>query len=107
MGQEIGRWLRPGGFLELRLLRGSEEAQARAIAAQIPDARIVSVPRGAIRDFARTGQRPPGLTNAQWAVLEEAGPDIRAEFGALGQGQFARIVRIYRGGPEPQLDRGD
>jgi hypothetical protein len=102
MGQEVGRWLKPGGFLELRLLRGGEEAQARAIAAQIPDSRIVSVPRWAIAAYARTGQRPRGLTNEQWAVLQEAAPDIRGEFGALGQGSFARIVRIYRGGPAPQ-----
>ena len=98
MGREVGRWLRPGGFLELRLLRGGDDAKARAIAAQIPDARVVSVPRGAIAAYARTGQRPNGLSNEQWAVLQEAGPDIRGEFGALGEGQFARIVRIYRGG---------
>lgn len=98
MGREVGRWLRPGGFLELRLLRGGDDAKARAIAAQIPDARVVSVPRGAIAAYARTGQRPNGLGNEQWAVLQEAGPDIRGELGALGEGQFARIVRIYRGG---------
>ncbi len=104
MGREIARWLKPGGFLELRLLRGGEEAQARAIAAQIPDARVISVPRGAIAAYARNGQRPPRLSNEQWAVLQEAGADIRGEFAALGEGQFARIVRIYRGGPAPQRE---
>jgi len=102
IGKEIAQWLKPGGFLELRLLRGGEVAQAEAIARQIPDARVVTVPRGAIAAYASAGQRPPGLANEQWAVLQEAGPDIRGEFGALGQGQFARIVRIYRGGPAPQ-----
>lgn len=102
MGKEIAQWLKPGGFLELRLLRGGEVPQARALAAQIPDARVVVVPRGAIAAFARTGQRPPGLTNEQWGVLQEAAPDIRGEYGALGQGQFASIVRVYRGGPTPQ-----
>jgi hypothetical protein len=97
MGKEVAKWLKPGGFLELRLLRGGEVAQALAIAAQIPDSRMVIVPRGAIAAYARTGQRPPGLLNEQWGVLEQAGPDIRGEFGALGQGQFASIVRIIRG----------
>ena len=101
MGQEIARWLRPGGFLEMRLLRGGDEAQARAIAAQIPDARVISVPRGAISASARNGERPPGLSDEQWAVLQEAGADIRGEFAALGAGQFARIVRIYRGAAAP------
>lgn len=101
MGQEIARWLRPGGFLEMRLLRGGDEAQARAIAAQIPDARVISVPRGAITAYARNGERPPGLSDEQWAVLQEAGADIRGEFAALGAGQFARIVRIYRGAAAP------
>lgn len=101
MGQEIARWLRPGGFLELRLLRGTDEAQTRAIAAQIPDARVISVPRGAIAAYARNGQRPPRLSDEQWAVLQEAGADIRGEFAALGEGQFARIVRIYRGAAAP------
>ena len=58
---------------------------------------MIIVPRGAIAAYARTGQRPPGLLNEQWGVLEQAGPDIRGEFGALGQGQFASIVRIVRG----------
>jgi hypothetical protein len=102
MGQELGQWLKPGGFLELRLIRGEQdELQARAIAAQIPDSRIVVVPRGAIAAYARSGQRPPKLTDEQWTVLEHAGPDIRGEFGALGEGTFARIVRIYRGGTAP------
>ncbi len=98
MGRELGRMLRPDGFLELRLLRGSEEAQARAIAAAIPGARVVTVPRGAIEAFVRNGARPPNLSDEQWTILQDAGPDIRGEFGALGQGVFARIVRIYRSG---------
>jgi hypothetical protein len=102
MGREIGQWLRPGGFLELRLLRGGEAAQAEAIAQQIPNARVVTVPRGAITAYARSGQRPAGLTDEQWTVLQEAGPDIRGEFGAYGEGQFARIIRIYRGSPDDQ-----
>ena len=53
MGQEVGRMLRPGGYLEMRLLRGGEEAQAEAIAAQIPGSRMVVVPRGAIANYAR------------------------------------------------------
>ena len=85
----------------MRLLRGGDEAQARAIAAQIPDARVISVPRGAITAYARNGERPPGLSDEQWAVLQEAGADIRGEFAALGAGQFARIVRIYRGAAAP------
>jgi len=103
MGLELARWLKPGGFLELRLLRGGDEAQALAIAARIPDARIVTVSRGAIGAYLRTGQRPTGLTDAQWTVLREAAPDIRGEFGALGEGTYARLVRIYRGGPQRVL----
>ncbi len=49
------------------------------------------------RYFAVCGQRPPGLTDAQWNVLRDAGPDIRGEFRALGLGTFARLIRIYRG----------
>lgn len=49
-----------------------------------------------------TDNAPPRLSNEQWAVLQEAGADIRGEFAALGEGQFTRIVRIYRGGPAPQ-----
>jgi hypothetical protein len=101
MGQEIGRMLKPGGFIELRLLRGGEEAQAQAIAAQIPGSRVVVVPRGAILSFARDGERPPGLDDEQWAILQNAGPDIRGDYGALGQGMFARLVRIYRGSAPP------
>ena len=97
IGKEVARWLAPGGFLELRLLRGGEEAQALEIAAQIPGARVVTVPRAAILSYASIGARPFGLSDEQWAVLEGAGPDIRQEFGALGRGDFARIVRIYRG----------
>jgi len=89
--------LKPGGFVELRLLRGGEEAQAEAIAAQIPGARVVTVPRGAITSFARTGERPPMISDEQWAILQDAAPDIQGNFGALGEGTYARIVRIYRG----------
>jgi hypothetical protein len=97
MGQELGRILRPGGFLELRLLRGAEEAQARAIAAHIPGADIEIVPRGAIEAFMRDAARPAGLNDRQWEMLQDAAPDLRGEFGALGRGTFNRLVRIYRG----------
>jgi hypothetical protein len=106
MGQEVGRMLRPGGYLEMRLLRGGEEAQAEAIAAQIPGSRMVVVPRGAIANYARTGVRPPDLTDEQWQILEAAGPDIRGDYGALGQGNFARLVRIYRGAGGAQPPSG-
>jgi hypothetical protein len=103
IGTEVGQWLKPGGFLELRLLRANDLVAAHAIASHMPDARVVVVGSGAIRAFRATGQRPPGLTNEQWAVLSEAGPDIRGEFGALGQGAYRGIARIYRGGgPAPQ-----
>lgn len=97
MGQEIGKWLRPGGFIEFRILRGGDEAVALAVAQQIPHSRIVIIPRNAILSYSQTGVRPAGLTDEQWNILDEAGPDIRNEFGALGEGVFARIIRIYRG----------
>jgi hypothetical protein len=102
MGQELGRMLRPGGFLELRLLRGGEEAQAHAIAAEIPGARVVVVPARGIRRFVeRNGARHPDLSNEEWAILQDAARDVRGEFGALGEGDFQRVVRIYRGTPPP------
>ena len=99
IGREVGSWLKPGGFIELRLLRGADAVQAGAIAEQIPGARVVTVPRGAIRAYAATAERPPALTDEQWNILQEAAPDLRGDYGALGEGNFARIVRIYRDGP--------
>ncbi len=101
-GREIGRWLKPGGFLEMRLLRGGDEAQARIIAAQIPDSRVVTVSRGAIQAYRQSGQRPQSLSEEQWSILQEAGPDIHKVFGEIGTGTFVRIVRIFRGGSVPR-----
>jgi hypothetical protein len=97
MGQEVNRMLRPGGFIEFRVLASGDVQVARGLAAQIPGARVVEVPRGAIRTYGTTGTRPPGLNDEQWQILEAAGPDIRGELSQLGQGRFNRIIRVFKG----------
>jgi hypothetical protein len=101
LGQELNQMLKPGGFVELRLRAQAELSvppagtegvdQAAMIAAQIEDARVVRVDRGAIQRFQRTGLLPPDPQQA--AVLQNAAPDIRG----LGEGSYARIIRIYKG----------
>ena len=101
LGQELNRMLKPGGFVELRLRAQTELSvpaagtegvdQAAMIAAQIEDAQVVRVDRGAIQRFQRTGQLPPDPHQA--AVLHNAASDVRG----LGEGGYARIIRIYKG----------
>ncbi len=101
IGNELDRMLKPGGFLELRLLQGADQ-QIANITKQITNSRVVTVPRGAIDSYAKTGARPPKLTDEQWAILQDAGPDLRGEVGAIGGGKFSRIVRIYKGSAPAQ-----
>lgn len=101
LGQELNRMLKPGGFVELRLrvqaelsapATGTEGAdQVATIAAQIEGARVVRVDQGAIKRFQSKGRLPPDPQQA--AVLQNAASDIRG----LGEGSYARIIRIYKG----------
>ena len=95
MGDEVNALLRPGGFFEARLLRSGDRDVIRRIATRI-GGRPVEVNQTAIRRYAETGTRPPRINDEQWAILQEAGPDIRNEFGALGGGRFNSITRIYK-----------
>ncbi len=97
LAREFDQMVRPGGFVEFRVLPASDVRTALEVARQMPGARAVEVPRNAIRSYAATNVRPTGLSNEQWVILEAAGPDIRGEFGALGQGIFNRIIRVYTG----------
>ena len=97
IGAELNRMLRPGGFVEFRVLEATDVPVVREVAKQIEGARVVEVPQAAIRYFrGRGGQRQPGLTDEQWQILEEAAPDVQRQLGALGQGTFDRIIRIIR-----------
>jgi hypothetical protein len=98
MGAEINRMLKPGGFVEFRVLRSGDVRVVRALEGQIAGARVVEVPQAAIDHWVRTGgQRRPGLTDEQWQILTGAAPDLAGTQGALGAGAFNRIIRIYRG----------
>jgi hypothetical protein len=101
MGQELNAMLRPGGFVEFRLRAQTElsvavERQAGAdqvavIASQIRGARVVRVDRGAIQRFLRRGELPSDPLQRE--ILLNAASDIRG----LGEGAYARIIRIYKG----------
>jgi hypothetical protein len=95
--------LKPGGFVEFRVLPSSDVRVVRQVAEALPGARVVEVPQRAIRSYAASletglGVRPDGLTDEQWAILQAAGPDIAGAHGALGEGVF-RIIRVYKPGP--------
>jgi hypothetical protein len=96
LGKEVDQMLKPGGFIEVRVLPASDATRARQLAAAIPGSRVVEVPQSAIKAYAATPTRPSGLSDEQWSVLESAGPDIRNEYPTLGQGVFNRIIRIYK-----------
>jgi len=97
MGQEIGRMLKPGGFAEFRLLRAGDEDVVTRLQDEIGVSSKVTVNRSAIRQYElRPGVRPAGLTDEQWQVLQDAGPDILGQQGGLGEGQFSRIIRVYK-----------
>ena len=98
LGAEVGNMLKPGGFIEFRVLPSRDAARALDVARHIPGARVVEVPQSAIKSFESTGLRPGSLSDEQWAILQAAGPDIRGQHGALGGGIFNRIIRIYKGG---------
>lgn len=101
LGQELNQILKPGGFVEIRLRAQTELSvpaagaegtdQAAMIAAQIEDAQVVRVDRGAIQRFQDKGVLPSDPQQA--AVLQNAASDIRG----LGEGSYARIIRIYKG----------
>lgn len=91
--------LKPGGFIEFRVLPSKDATRALEVAKQIPGARVVEVPQRAIKSYNITGIRPSGLSDEQWAILEPALRDIRGQQGALGEGVFNRIVRVYKPSP--------
>ena len=97
LGREINNMLRPGGFVEFRLRAAVEfnpADQLDSVARQIPGARIVRVNQAAIDRFVETGALPPDPEQA--AILQNAEPDLRGQFGALGAGTPNRIIRIYK-----------
>ena len=93
---ELDRMLKPGGFVEFRVLPSADATRALEVAAEMPGARVEVVPQKAIATYATNGRRPPNISDAQWTILEAAGPDIRGQHGALGRGVFNRIVRVYK-----------
>jgi hypothetical protein len=96
LAAELDRMLKPGGFVEFRVLPSSDAGRALEIAAQMPGTRVEVVSQKAIAAYATSGLRPPNLSDAEWAILEAAGPDIRGDHGALGKGKFNRIIRVYK-----------
>jgi hypothetical protein len=103
LAQEINSMLKPGGFMEFRVLPSSDATRALEVAKQIPGSRDVQVTQTAIKEFVRLNsglignyKRPAGLSNEQWNVLEAAGPDVLNRYDSLGKGIFNRIVRIYK-----------
>jgi hypothetical protein len=96
MGQELNRWLRPGGFVEFRLLRPGDREVVYLIRQQIPNAQMTEVPATAIKHFETHGAPPPNATAEQAEILRNAAPDIRGQFGGLGEGRYQRIIRITK-----------
>jgi hypothetical protein len=96
LGAEVDKVLKPGGFIEFRVLPSKDAGRALKVAQHIPGSRVVEIPQSAIKAYASSGIRPPNLSDEQWAILAAAGPDIRGQYGALGGGIFNRIVRIYK-----------
>jgi hypothetical protein len=99
LAKEVDQMLKPGGFIEFRVLPSKDATRALEVAKQIPGARVVEVPQRAIKSYNITGIRPSGLSDEQWAILEPALRDIRGQQGALGEGVFNRIVRVYKPSP--------
>jgi hypothetical protein len=96
MGQEIDRMLKSGGFAEFRVLRGADADVVARLQQEIGVSRAVTIERAAIRHYAQQGTRPAGLSDEQWQILQDAGSDIRGGGPALGEGLFARIIRLYK-----------
>jgi hypothetical protein len=98
MGDELNRMLKPGGFVEFRVLEAEDVGVVRDLTSRIAGARRVEVPRDAIEHYLGRGYtRPPGLTDEQWQLLQNAAPDVRRQQGALGKGAFEAIIRIFKG----------
>ncbi len=101
LGGQFNRMLKPGGFAEIRALVSRDVQVVRQAAQAMPGARIVEVPQSAIKSYAASLEagadvRPNGLSDEQWSILQAAGPDIQGAHGALGEGVFNRIIRIYK-----------
>ena len=101
LGGEFDKMLKPGGFIEFRVLPAADAKVAQRIAAHIPGSRTVEVPQRAIDAYyksldAGVPKRPPALSNEQWSILEGAGSDLLQSKAALGKGVFNRIIRIYK-----------
>ena len=98
MGDELNRMLKPGGFVEFRVLEPGDVAVVRDLTSRIAGARRVEVSRDAIEHYlGGGGTRSPGLTDEQWQLLQNAAPDVRRQQGALGRGAFEGIIRIFKG----------
>jgi hypothetical protein len=98
LGQELNRMLRPGGFVEFRIIRSEElivPQQSTAIAGQIDNSRTVIVQEADIQAFVRNGTLPPDAEQA--AILQGAEQDLRKQFNPLGASRVRQIVRIYKG----------
>jgi hypothetical protein len=95
MGQELNRLLRPGGFVEFRLLRSGDRNVVYLMRDQISGARTVEVPETAIDRFLRDGTLPTDAEQRQ--ILQEAEADLRQGLGPEGEGIYNRIIRITKG----------
>jgi hypothetical protein len=97
IGQEMGRMLKSGGFVEFRLLRSGDRAMVEDIAKAI-GGKPIEVSGGPLRNpaFLELGQRPPGLSDLEWEMLSSARPDIRGEYGGIGGGDLKAIIRVYK-----------
>lgn len=95
MGQELNRWLRPGGFVEFRLSTPGDQAVVRAMEGQIPVAHKVEVTPGQIDRFLDRRILPDDAEQA--ALLREVERDLREEFSPIPRGpRIRRIIRIYK-----------
>lgn len=94
MGKQIAGMLKPGGFVEFRLLQPSDKARVLEMAKEIPGAEIIEVRKTAIQRFLKTNSLPANTQQAE--ILQNAKADMNGDFSPKGGGAFDAIIRVYK-----------